>query len=213
MKGLVMKEFLVMKKGVKSYAILLGFYLALSLMGVFSSSMFVSMMAVILLMIPVAVFSYDEQAKWDRYAVALPVSRKEIVGARYLFFLSFVGAALVLSVAADAILISTQGGELLEYVMTLVLCLAAAMLMGDVMLPINYKLGPEKARPFLFLVLGVPTAGVFLGFRFFSIDLDQLPDPSTAELIGLCGIVLIIAFVGMGISYWISCRIYQKKEF
>ena len=87
MTGLMMKDALVMRKTLRLYALFLLFYSGLAVLGVFPMSMALAMVEVIVMVLPISSFSYDEAAKWDRYAAVLPVGRTAVVKARYLFLL------------------------------------------------------------------------------------------------------------------------------
>ena len=94
MTGLILKDFLVMRKTLKTYTLFLAFYAALAALGVFPLSVVTAMVQIILIMLPISAFSYDEFAKWDRYAMTLPLGRRTVVKARYLFtLLMSLGAA------------------------------------------------------------------------------------------------------------------------
>ena len=88
MTGLMMKDALVMRKTLRLYALFLLFYSGLAVLGVFPMSMALAMVEVIVMVLPISSFSYDEAAKWDRYAAVLPVGRTAVVKARYLFLAS-----------------------------------------------------------------------------------------------------------------------------
>ena len=93
MTGLMMKDALVMRKTLRLYALFLLFYSGLAVLGVFPMSMALAMVEVIVMVLPISSFSYDEAAKWDRYAAVLPVGRTAVVKARYLFLLLVLLAA------------------------------------------------------------------------------------------------------------------------
>ena len=85
MTGLMMKDALVMRKTLRLYALFLLFYSGLAVLGVFPMSMALAMVEVIVMVLPISSFSYDEAAKWDRYAAVLPVGRTAVVKACLLY--------------------------------------------------------------------------------------------------------------------------------
>ena len=101
MTGLILKDALVLKKTLKTYLLLLAVYAVLAAVGVFSVSFVTAFLEVIALMLPMSAFAFDEQAHWDRYAAALPLSRRDIVMARYAFTLLVLLTALF-ALAMDA---------------------------------------------------------------------------------------------------------------
>ena len=75
MTGLILKDALVLKKSLKSYLLLLAVYAVLTVPGLFSISFVAAFLEVIAMMLPMSAFAFDEQAHWDRYAAALPLSQ------------------------------------------------------------------------------------------------------------------------------------------
>lgn len=216
MIGLLKKDALVMRKVLKSYLLILAVMLALSALSIYTMSFVTSFVSVMVMMLPVSAFSYDEQAKWDGYAAALPLGRRAIVGARYLYVLLLVVCVGTLGAALVAVQGILDRADLAEGLVTLLSALGVAMLIVDIMLPLNYKLGPERARPWLYAVVFIPLV-LFMGAwklgLLDSLDLGWLVAlPDDAVLWGFA-LVPVAGLAGMGISFLISCRIMERKEF
>ena len=115
MMGLVKKDFYLAAGLARSYLIVAAIFLVLSLAGIYEFSFLSSFMSLLCIMLPVNVFSYDEQAKWDKYAAALPGGRRAVVQARYVFTLIVSAGAVVLggAVGAAACLLDPTAGETL----------------------------------------------------------------------------------------------------
>ena len=217
MIGLVLKDLLVLRKTLRSYLLFLGLYALLAIMGMFDLSIVTAMIQVMLMMLPIGAFSYDEYAKWDRYALSLPLTRKAIVGARYLFTLLLGLAGSGLGLVICVILSIVEGPlALTEKLLTIMVSLGLGLLVADILLPLCYKLGPERARPYLYAVLFIPLILLFGAYKlgFLSdLDLAALERLSqTSVLLGFAYIPLA-ALAGLGVSYLISCRIMEKKEY
>lgn len=173
--------------------------------------MFVSsILAVLFLMMPLTVFSYDESAKWDAYGLTLPVSRKQIVLSRYVLTLlmlavgSLIGAVFTYGITLLPGVEETSQG-MLEVIP--VIC-GMGLIILAVVFPLIYKFGAEKGR-YLMIAVFLLLMIVTLLFNQISGWKEQLLPllvflPYAAPIVGL-------AF--MAISYWISCRIYENKEF
>ena len=216
MTGLIMKDLLVMRKALKTYSLFLAFYLLLAIMGVFDISLVTTMINVIIMMLPIGAFSYDEAARWDRYAMTLPLSRRRIVGARYRFTLLMALIAAAFGLVAG-IFISIAGNAILvESLAAILVSLGVGLYIADILLPLSYKLGPERARPYLYLVVFVPTIVLFGGYKLGLLDsldlswINHLPD---AGILLLFSLVPLTALAGLVTSFLISCRIMEKKEF
>ena len=216
MTGLVMKDILVMRKTLKSYALFLCLYLLLSLLGVFDIYFVTAMINVIIMMLPIGTFSYDEVAKWDRYAMSLPLSRRRIVGARYLFALFMALMAAAFGLLAVVLLSIVGNVVLIEALSTILTSIGVGLFITDILLPLCYKLGPERARPYLYLVVFLPLIALFGSYKLGLLDsidlswIDQLPD---AGILFVFSLVPLGALAGLVVSFLSSCRIMEKKEF
>lgn len=214
MIGLVWKDILVMRKTLRAYALFLAFYLLLAVMGAFDISFVTAMIQVILLMVPISAFSYDEQAKWNRYVMTFPLGRRAVVGGRYLFSLltALVSSSFGLLVCVFTSLLGRS--QLAENLAAVLVSLGVGLFIVDIMLPLCYKLGPERARPYLYAVVFFPVIALFLAYKLgFQADLsflDRLPAPAA---LGLFALVPLTALAGMWISWLISCRVAAGKEF
>ena len=217
MTGLIWKDFMVSKRTVKAYLGIMIFYAAMTVMGMFSVSFVTAFVSVMLIMLPISAFAYDEQAKWDRYAMSLPIGRSRVVGARYLFTLLIVLGSLAFALLAGATVAVTGKGDLMEGLVSALTTLAAGLLIADVLLPLCYKVGPERARPYLYALVFIPALGLFLVYRMgIHIDtswLDRLARSSPAAVLGLFSLPLLAALALTFVSYLISCRVAAGKDF
>ena len=217
MTGLIWKDFMVSKRTVKAYLGIMIFYSAMTVMGMFSVSFVTAFVSVMLIMLPISAFAYDEQAKWDRYAMSLPIGRSRVVGARYLFTLLIVLGSLAFALLAGATVAVTGKGDLMEVLVSALTTLAAGLLIADVLLPLCYKVGPERARPYLYALVFIPALGLFLAYRMgIHIDtswLDRMAQSSPAAVLGLFSLPLLAALALTFVSYLISCRVAAGKEY
>lgn len=215
MTGLIAKDFLVMRKSIRTYILFLIFYFIMSALGIFPVSIVTTLVQLIIMMLPLSTFSYDELAKWDRYAFSLPLGRRAVAGARYLFALLLsLFAALFGLVSCLVLSVFFHDPNLVENCLTVAVSLALGLLYCDILLPLTYKLGPERARPYFYLVLFLPIVLLFGAFKLGLLGglafLLKLPD---ATVITFLFLLPLLPLVGMGVSYLISCRILERKEF
>ena len=75
MIGLITKDFLVMRKTLMSYLTLVVLYIVLAYLDLFDYGFIIAFIQVVLATLPISAFAYDELAKWDRYAMSLPLGR------------------------------------------------------------------------------------------------------------------------------------------
>ena len=218
MTGLIWKDALVMRKNIRFYVIFMLAYFGLAVLGVFDASIVISFSTVIIMVLPISCFSFDETAKWDRFCRSLPLESRDIVGARYLFTLLIllVLAACSSMCAVALTLLDLGNASLIENLASMLGSLGAGLFIVDVMLPLCYKLGPERARPYLFAVVLIPFVGLFLLLRFggdlgLSLEfLNQLPE---LNALGVIALLPLAGLACLGLSFLISCRIVDQKEF
>ena len=215
MTGLIAKDFLVMRKSIRTYILFLIFYSIMAALGIFPVSIVTTLVQLIIMMMPLSTFSYDELARWDRYAFSLPLGRRAVVGARYLFALLLsLFAALFVLVSCLVLAVFFHDPNLVENCLTVTVSLALGLLYCDILLPLTYKLGPERARPYFYLVIFLPIILLFGAFKLGLLNnlvfLLKLPD---AVVIPFLLLLPLLPLAGMGVSFLIACRILEGKEF
>lgn len=217
MKGLLRKEFYTIQNQMRSWILVVG---VMSLYSVFmKSSSFLYMLIVMIgLMSTLSAFSNDQLNHWDGYALALPLSRADMVKGRYYFALSCMisasAACLLLSVLINLGIGEMPFQELLHsfYYVVIVGLVYLALL-----LPILYKLGVDKGR---YVMMATFISMAFLAYLAFDVLGKGAGESLRPAIRWIEGhFVLVEAAAGVltaGIlilSYRLSVRIYEKKEF
>lgn len=203
MMGLILKDLYNLKKQSKFYFILLVFYFLIG-MANNSISMFGTMLCVLAAMLPVTAMAYDEKNNWDRYALTMPLSRKDMVLSRYILGLIFSFIAFMISIASSFFLIKDS---FVESITMNLGALSFVWILMSIIFPIIFKFGIEKGRILLMMILFAPSMIVL----FLSNYGIQLPDEETIKpYLYYLPIVIIIIFI---LSLFISISIYNKKEF
>ena len=155
MTGLILKDFLILRKSLRSYLFMLVVYTAIAFSGVWSADIVGVLMVVIVMLLPMNVFAYDKQCQWDTYGLALPVGRTKTVAARYLcvLLLCLLSVALT-SVLGVALFAAGRVEEPVEFMVSCSVMGLISVLVNAIMLPFLYKFGPERARMMFFGILG-----------------------------------------------------------
>ena len=216
MSGLIVKDFLILRKTLRSYLLILAIYVAVAFLGYWSSSFVGGFMMVMVAMLPMNVFAYDKQAQWDVYGLSLPVGRTKTVAARYLAVLiMFAASAVLTTVVSVALNIAGRMEESLgEYLLACTVCAVLAMLVNAMLLPFLYKFGPERARMMFFGVMGV----IVLLIVAFLLPLGGLEwlkslDAPTLEQIAAVPVAAVIAGLALLIlSFLLSRHFYGSKD-
>lgn len=206
MKGLLLKDILMLKSYARTLGVLVVVYLA-SGIAWDNVYFFAGMSGVLCVMMVMSSFSYDNYAKWDKYGASLPVTRSDMVGAKYLLALLMTGLGTVITGLMYLVFMLVRKGDLSELLPIVFGTTAAGAFLVSVLLPCIYKFGAEKARLVLMLT------GVLIAL-IISLGAWLLPEnPDYAAVKVLLLVVLPIAeAVGFYLSYKLSCRIYQRKE-
>lgn len=210
MTGLVKKDLYLSASMFKSYVAVAAVFAALTALGIYDISFFVTYLSVMCIMIPVNLFAYDEQARWDKYAAALPAGRAGMVKARYLFTILICFGTLVFALLLQlivALFTGVQGQERTDLLLSGLLPTAYGIFMNAVLLPLLFKFGSQKGRIYLILALGVGVGVIFgglTGLKKMGIPLSALTVPFFA--LPVAGLLVLMP------SYLLSKRILFQKD-
>ncbi|MEY8230790.1 ABC-2 transporter permease [Oscillospiraceae bacterium 50-16] len=216
MTGLILKDLLVMRKALKSYLMIMVLYAVLAYLEVLNYSFIITFIQVMLMVLPLSAFAYDEQAKWDRYAMSLPLGRVRVVGARYLFVLALSLGTAAAGLLGTLLLHLVQQADWMEMLVTLSFSTTIGLLIPAILLPLCYKLGAERARPYLYAVIFIPTILIVLLAKADLLDfsaLNALEDLPPAVLLGGVSLLPLAGVALLFLSYLISCRVAAGKEY
>ncbi|OBR96128.1 hypothetical protein CLRAG_05790 [Clostridium ragsdalei P11] len=158
--------------------------------------------------------SYDNTAKWDKYALTMPVTRRDVVLSKYMvsIIVIFIGSILAtaLSFAQG---INKHNLDVIEIFTVNGAAMAGGFLFISVTLPVIYKFGVEKSRVLILLVFLAP-AGIVIGkSKFAKLKFSPLAVQYIHIILKyLPVILLLIAILAVLISYSISLKVYSNKD-
>ena len=219
MKGLLIKDLRILlhQKVTFLVIVLLGIFMSTN-GGNISFSM--GYMMFVSATLTITTISYDYFEKGMSFLLTLPVTKKMYVVEKYVM------AVLIgLVVALVGCLLNCIGGFLgalapwNEFIITVLLTLAAAMLMIALYIPVYIKCGPEKSRVAILIVIGAIGAVGYLSYLVFKVEAVQ---KALLPVLGVLENMTAVQFVAIGVAIWvvlmavsvvISLRIMEKKEF
>ena len=219
MTGLILKDFLVLKKTLRYYVFLMAVYSFFALTGTFTYSIISGFAVMLGAMGPMSAFAYDEQARWDKFAGASPVGRKGVVTARYLFALILLGVGGIIAALVSLGVTRFGKAEVSVWweplVVTAAICLVGVLL-DSVLLPVIFKFGSEKSR-IIGMVIFVTCFGGMALLSWLTeesvLDLSSLDRTVTALPPALLlAAPIVVIFLLFWLPYRISVGISQKKE-
>lgn len=217
MTGLILKDLLILRKTLRSYLFMLIVYVGIAFTGVWSADIVGVLLVVMVVMLPMNVFAYDKQAKWDTYGLALPVGRTKTVAARYLCVLLL----CLLSAGLTAILgvMLYAAGRVEEPVEFLVSCSVMGLmsvLVNAIMLPFLYKFGPERARMMFFSIMGgivlLVVAALFPLGGLEWLKALELAEPTPAQAAAIPAVAAVAGLALLAVSFLLSRHFYGAKD-
>ena len=215
MKGLLMKDLAFVKLQAKSMILIFVLVIFMLLQG--SNFNFVIAYAnVLFAMFVVTTINYDYFENGCAFLMTLPISRKTYVNEKYVLAFLTVTCGFVVDIIFMLIAHFLKEGYVFgidNLIFSLAYALGSLVFIA-LMLPVELKYGPEKARVAMIVVVAVIYAGVFVFTGIGPFDLSGVTTQLLSlEKIVLLGIVGVAVAIALGISYLISCGIMEKKEF
>ena len=210
MLGLIKKDFLLIKANLKSMIIIFVIYIMLAFQGTFDVTFIIPLIGIMLF---ISTFSYDDFNNWNSYAVTLPDGRKNVVRAKYIasIILTIILAAVALVIGIGISYTKTNSINLNEIISSLMGTMLSSVIIISLLYPIVFKFGATNGRIILFaVVFGIAGIGTLIAqFVDMTSIINMINRLDSYSLIA----IPIISVILIGISYLISNKIYQNKEF
>lgn len=220
MKALFIKDWKLLKNQGKTFGVVIIFYALLAMADESIGPSILGFFPFLLGFFTISTISYDEYQHGMTYLMTLPVRRETYVQEKYLFAMSLAGAGsllvLVLELLYQVIVHPVMtNAAMWEIVSNTCFMIPIVVLFLALALPLNLKFGSEKGRSlFSGMMLGVFFLGIVIVKNLKgSLLLEQMQTLMHAEelVLGIAGIVIYV--VVLAISYRISVRIIEKREF
>ena len=209
MKALLYKDLLTLWKQLRMYLLMCVIFQLASIGGAdFEFMRFYPLILVSSL--PNTLMAYDERSGWERYALALPVSRRKLVSAKYLIGLLLIAGAFALA-AVTGLVRSWQEGvfDPFGYFFELCVLLTLGISVMSVALPMTFRLGTEKGRLMNMVCYGILAAALVIAVMVG--DKLGLSEMTLNEWVIVP--FLIIPAVELPVSWALSVHWYEKREF
>ena len=166
--------------------------------------------------LPVSLITTDETSRWERFALGMPYSRKEMVSAKYLMSILLVLIGTLLT-AVILLLFLNNAFTLQQSVLTVAAIAAGSLLLPSVLLPLNLKFGTAKARLALFVLLAVcgSVSAIALNHEGEDVQFNLFEKIAAWGLSPTLLTVLLpaAAAILMAASWAVSVLIYRRKQF
>lgn len=218
MTGLLIKDWKILKNQGRYFFTMLILAMLILIVGSEEYSAFaVSYITFLFAYFTLSTISYDEYDNGMAFLMTLPVSRRIYVSEKYFLAVLLTGGAWLFSVGMNFVFF--RFGSSSE-VFREMLCTEPAFLMVvfvflGISLPLFLKYGPEKGRVISFGILGAAVlAAFFLGRMGIGVTelrvLELLSEERPLMIGGICTVFSVLTVM---ISYMVSLKLMEKKEF
>ena len=204
MLGLIKKDLIIIMNNLKSLLVILIFYVIMIYMGKMDIFFLPAFLSMVLML---STFNYDNYNKWDFYALTLPNGRKNIVKSKYATSILITVIFTVISLFISLCFLSKV--NILNTIRTTIYTILGITLFQAILYPVTFKLGIEKARIYIFVVVFMLVFLIGVVFKF--VDFSFLNKLGFLKDYIDYFITLLVLGIFL-ISYKISDIIYSKRD-
>lgn len=214
MKGLILKDLYNIAHNARAMALTLVFLAVFY--GTFSSAEIIIVCCCVMCsMMTITTFTFDHASQWTRYALVMPVSKRDLVAGKFvalfLFTLAGMAAGLALTLVSGLLFrrLDLSADGLLTLFLVTLAGFSAAQVFGGLAIPLIFRFGSEQARILLLAALVLPSLALLGLYRL----LTALGVVFTGPLI--LGLLCAAPFAALAFDYAmyrLSCRIFEGME-
>ncbi len=199
MKALLYKDFRILWKSTKAMLLLVVIFCLIPNNSFMNMGLF---FVVYTGMLPLSLLAYDERSHWDRLVLMLPVTPRDVVRSKYVAGWYLTLGAGVLYLIGRLVF---ERMPLQEAVSQLALALAASLLFQAILYPVIFRMGVEKGRLTMGILVGVT---VFLCLQG---KLFQVGGVDGTSLAGSEPILFAAAVAAVLISIRVSDKMFLRR--
>ena len=150
----------------------------------------------------------DASSKWNKNIVTMPLSRKQIISEKFVFYLLLALVGLLTALSPCIVLMSVNGGITLHALYLYgVIGMSATLFAGGISLPCAYLFDPEKSQ-IVFMLSFMASTGIIAGL----VLLLNLLIPVKDNIPLAFTIVLAFAALWFLAGYRIASASYQRQD-
>lgn len=217
MKGLILKDLYNIGHNAKYMMFVM---IMIAIMNISTSDIggFSLISAILCSIMIINTFAFDDNCKWTGYALAMPVSRKELVRSKFIVLVVFCIIGCVLGLVIDLVgglIMKRFNSDICQLFFFALGAFGISLILGSILIPLALKFGAEKARILMAAVVIVPTmmiSGIIIIGLFTNPGMGLMELTEQNILILMCGLV-VFAFLWCYVMYLISCNIINRQEY
>ena len=148
----------------------------------------------------------DAASKWNKNVIIMPVSRGQIIGEKFVFYILLAVLGLMTALL-PCLALGFFGAVITIPSLCGAIGISATLLAGGISLPCAYLFDPEKSQ-IVFMMSFMASTGIIVGI----VLLTNLFIPVKENILLAFNIVLAISAVWFFISYRVAVKVYQKRD-
>ena len=204
MNGLVWKDATLLRNGliyVAAFGVVFSLLFSESnVMGIVCPMLFSSLVA--------SSFAWDDQCKWDVYAVSTGIPRNRIVLSKYLSSIVFItiGFAIGLAVSVAMPYVTGAGTDLESAAVVSVTGWVLSAIVVSISILVNYWTGSSVKAQYVSIVVLMASIAFLVSATIIASDLVG------GNMLLVTGILLVIAALMFAGTYRLSCARFAKRD-
>lgn len=213
MKGLLIKDIMLLKMQLKVYLFIAVIGLSLSISNA-DMGFVIPYVMFCMSLFSITSIAYDEMNHGMTFLLTLPVTKKQYAMEKYLFgiIMIIISAAISLIFVGIGILVTDVEAGISDCLFLAGMMFFVLMIFVAVNMPVQLKYGAQKARIIMFGIAGVfmiIAYGITLIFEKTQVELESVVNVEPAMLLVVFAVPACILYV---VSMKISCDIMERKE-
>ena len=150
----------------------------------------------------------DAASKWNKNVITMPVSREQIIGEKFLFYILLALLGMITALI-PCIALACFGADVTLHSLFLYgsIGISATLLAGGISLPCAYLFDPEKSQV-VFMMSFMAATGIITGLVLLINFVFSVKE----NILLAFHIVLIISVIWFFISYRLAVKIYQIRD-
>lgn len=199
MKGLLLKDWYVLKSSWGYYLLLLAVFIACGI----KDSFFVFYQYIFVGIIIMSLIAYEEKEKWEQYAATLPYTKAQVVSEKYILCLCLGAVTLLLNlIVQTSFMLFSHTYDTDKLLLMLFDFLPIALLPAAILLPFIFKFGMHKGRFVFYFVIGV----------FCVVSSAFLTEKSPVLFQNSRILTIVVTCVLYAVSWFLSIAFYKNRE-
>lgn len=150
----------------------------------------------------------DAASKWNKNVIIMPVSRSQIIGEKYVFYVLLAILGMIVALIPCAVL-TFFGVDITLHSLCLYgsIGISATLLAGGISLPCAYLFDPEKSQV-VFMMSFMASTGIIVAL----VLLINLFMPVKENILLAFNTVLVVSVILFFVSYRIAVKVYEKRD-